>query len=176
VTKRGRTPIRRGAAFRVSWPRFRIRSVTSRTKSCVHTRLLSRWHDLETFLLRRVEHVLGPSGVAANQTPYLDTISRRRNPLEPIRGMQRPPTLRCDHALQHLSPFTFHLSRAGGASPYRPPRSIRGLPNPSLFAPDNQQRRNQSDGGCRGHPKARHGLIAGCFNQRFADGWGKSAE
>src|SRR5258707_13615719 len=46
----------------------------------------------------------------------------------------------------------------------------------SLFAPDNQPRRNQSDGGCGGHPEVRHGLIAACFNQRFADSWGKSAE
>ena len=44
----------------MSWPRFRRRSVTSRTKSCVHTRLPLRWHDLETFLLHRVEHVLAP--------------------------------------------------------------------------------------------------------------------
>jgi hypothetical protein len=59
VAKGRRTPIRRGAAFRVSWPRFRRRSVTCRTKSCVRT-LPLRWHDLETFLLHRVEHVVGP--------------------------------------------------------------------------------------------------------------------
>ncbi len=106
----------RGAAFRVSWPRFRRRSVTSRTKSCVHTRLPLRWHDLETFLLHRVEDVLGP-GVASIQTPYLDTICRRRNPLEPIRGMQRPFRLRKAHGATGrmgvrpaLSPFTCHLS------------------------------------------------------------------
>jgi hypothetical protein len=49
-----------------------------------------------------------------------------------------------------------------------PQCSVCRLSNPLLFAPDNQQRRNQTDGGCRGHPEARHGPIAGCFNQRFA--------
>src|SRR5258708_15793100 len=105
--KAGSHTLRRGAAFRVSRPRFRRWSVTSRTKSCVHTRLQLRWHDLETFLLHRVEDVLGP-GVASIQTPYLDTICRRRNPLEPIRGMQRPS----DSAPRPCpaTPFTCHLS------------------------------------------------------------------
>jgi hypothetical protein len=61
----------------------------SRTKTCVRTRLPLGWHDLETFCSDVLNMSWAP-GVASIHTPYLDTTSRRRNPLELITGMQRP--------------------------------------------------------------------------------------
>jgi hypothetical protein len=47
---------------------------------------------------------LGPLGVASFRTPYLQTISRRRHPIELQRGMQRPSVWVVVAAL-YVSPF-----------------------------------------------------------------------
>ncbi len=66
-----------------------------------------------SFLLRFTFHRFSTTGVASIQTPYLDTISRRRNPLGLIRGMQRPSDLGETTPIgryhtNHQSPFTNH--------------------------------------------------------------------